>query len=469
MRPRSPTSALSLREAFLSGLDSAAGDRTGVQLLAVELSPDTDLLDLWLALPREFGSFWETTDETIVGTGICLRIDPAENWDEDLARIAAAVRLPIPMADFSSNHVPEPRLLGSVPFAPGWVDERWACFLTPGFVLPRWTMFRVSGRVTLQLAIDGPIDESTHETVERDLAAIESALSGEFGAEQPWAAPSPAMIAPGQDATSWQASVESAVTAIREGRFQKVVLSRYVTHEFPQPVSPVALLRRLSKSRAGRYRFGLRQDDTAFIGASPECLFDKRSDHVRVEALAGTYDLGRDNSARALIQATEHLFASGKDLEEHSLVVRGVMDALDSVSDSVTAAEWPLVREARGLAHLSTDVTAELRSGVTALELIEVLHPTPAVGGLPGAAALEFIRKVEPEPRGLFAAPVGWISPTGDACLAVAIRSVLLCGNQARVYAGAGIVSASEPAAEWEETAAKLRWLSELGAEDEGA
>lgn len=467
MRPRSPVPALCLGEAISFGLDSPAAERTGVQLVAVELPPDTDPLDLWVALPAEFGTFWETAGETIAGIGICLGIDPAENWTEELDRVAAAVHLPT--ADFPTDHVLEPRLLGSVPFAPGWVDERWASLSSPGFVLPRWTVFRTAARVTLQLAVEGPIDASVRKTIERDLASIESALSAESGAVQPWTQPFPAIIPPGQDARSWQASVASAVTAIREGHLQKVVLSRFVIHDFPDPVSPVALIRRLSESGAGRYRFGLRQDDTAFIGASPECLFDKRSDSVRVEVLAGTVDLGPDSSVKALIRATEHLFTSVKDLEEHLLVVRGVLDALEPVSESVASAEWPLVREARGLAHLSTDVTAELWPGVTPLALIDALHPTPAVGGLPSSAALEFIQQVEPEPRGLFAAPVGWISPSGDACLAVAIRSALLCGDQARVYAGAGIVSASDPTAEWEETEAKLRWLGELGSEDEDA
>ncbi|TFG66371.1 MAG: isochorismate synthase [Gemmatimonadales bacterium] len=467
MRPRSPTSALSLRDMFLPGIDSPAADQPAVLLLAAELPPEADPLNLWLAISGESGAFWETEEETISGVGVCLRLDPAGVWTEQIRRVAAAVR--VPTMDSSSGHAPEPRLLGSLPFAPDWVDEQWACLSRPGFVLPRWTMFRAAGLVTLQLAVEGPVDDAVRETIERDLASIESTLFGDSGTEQPWAQPSPARTPRDQDAASWQTAVESAVTAIREGLLQKVVLSRSVTHDFPYPVSPIALLRLLRESRAGRYRFGFRQGDTAFVGASPECLFDKRSNSVRVEALAGTYDLGPDNTADALIRATEHLFASGKDLEEHSLVVWGILDALGSMSDSVSADEWPVVRESQGLAHLSTNVTAELRPGVTPLTLIEALHPTPAVGGLPGSAALEFIRQVEPEPRGLFAAPVGWISPAGDACIAVAIRSALLTGDQARVYAGAGIVAGSDPAAEWEETAAKLRWLGKLGPEDEGA
>ncbi len=451
MRPRSPVPAVSLGEAFSAGLDSPTASQSAALLLAVDLPPDTDPLIVWAALPDEFGVFWETAVETIASVGICFRIDPAGDRTEGLSRIEAAVRLPT--ADFPTGDAPAPRLLGSQLFAPGWVDECWTCLSNPGFVVPRWTVFRTAGRTTLQLAVEGPIDNTSRAEIEQDLASIERALSGDFGdssesgVEQPWARPSPATIPPGQDAASWKQSVESAVSAIREGHLQKVVLSRYVTHEFPHPVSPIAVLRRLSESGAGRYRFGLRNGDTAFIGASPECLFDKRGASVEVEALAGTYDLGGDDSVEALIRATEHLFSSGKDLEEHALVVRGILDALAPVSTSISAAEWPLVRKARGLAHLSTDVTAELRPGVTPWALIDALHPTPAVGGLPGPAALEFIRRTEPEPRGLFAAPVGWISLTGDACLAVAIRSVLLRGNRARVYAGAGIVAASESSA----------------------
>jgi isochorismate synthase EntC len=182
-----------------------------------------------------------------------------------------------------------------------------------------------------------------------------------------------------------------------------------------------------------------------------------------VEALAGTYDRGSDDSRDGLIRATEHLFGSGKDLEEHALVVCGITEALTPLCDSVTAADWPEVREARGLAHLSSQITAELRPDVSAFDLIDALHPTPAVGGLPASAAIDFIRKTEKAPRGLFASPIGWISANGDACLAVAIRSALLYGRQAEVYAGAGIVTGSDAAAEWTETGAKLRWLSEIG------
>ncbi|MDH3297656.1 MAG: isochorismate synthase [Gemmatimonadota bacterium] len=461
MRPRSPAAALGLREELLPGLSSAA-DSSALLLATVELPADTDPLALWESFPGEPGVYWDTDTETISGAGICLAAEAVDQHREHLTRLASAVRLPA--SDFATDQPPTPRLLGAVPFVQGWIDEGWARLGPAGFALPRWTLFRRAGRSTLQLAIEGPICDADLERVASELTRLEASLSSP-AADRPWGRFSAATIPPGQDELTWGRAVEAALEEIRASHFQKVVLSRCVTHEFSRPVSAVTVLRQLSASAAGRYRFGLRHGDTAFVGASPECLFDKRGTAVELEALAGTYDLGGDDSEAGLIRATEHLFASGKDLEEQSLVVRGILDALTPLSDSVTAAEWPTVREARGLAHLSTQLVARLRPGVSPFELIDALHPTPAVGGLPRPEALAFIRATETSPRGLFAGPVGWISPDGDACLAVAIRSALLLGNRACVYAGAGIVAASDPTAEWEETTAKLRWLHELCAE----
>jgi isochorismate synthase len=458
MRPGSPAPPLALWEALLPAFTSSQTDNRALLLATLELPCETDPLDLWSALPEQQGVFWDTADETIAGVGVCLGPEA-----ETLSRIRAAVRLP--STSTPAGDAPTPRLFGALPFSPGWVDEEWCRLGGPGFVLPRWTLFHRAGDATLQLAVEGPVSDSDRSAIAAELARIEAALSSGLADRGVWGRPAAATIPAGQDAASWAGAVDAALTEIQAGRLQKVVLSRFVNHEFSRPLSAIAVLRQLSDSSAGRYRFGLRRGDTAFVGASPECLFDKRGSVLRVEALAGTYDLGRDDTEAGLIKATEHLFASGKDLEEQSLVVRGILDALAPLSVSVTAGEWPAVREARGLAHLSTDVTARLRPGVTPMDLIDALHPTPAVGGLPRPEALSFIREVEEAPRGLFAAPVGWISPEGDACLAVAIRSALLTGDRARVYAGAGIVAASDASSEWEETAAKLRWLYELTAE----
>lgn len=444
-----------MRDEIGRALRSPAVAEASILLARIELPRDADVLALWAAFPDAPNSFFQDADETIVGSGVCLQVSH-DSESSSLSRLGDAIGiLGEPCGSL-------PRLLGARPFAPEWFDQRWAALTRHEFVLPRWTMLRTPRRTLLQLAIEGPVHEELTAEILAESDQLVAALESDRPLPGVWARPRAASIPPGQDEQTWRDAVVRALQVIDDGVMKKVVLSRHVTHDFSEAVDSAALLRQLSDSNTGRYRFGLKNEGTSFVGASPECLFDKRGTVLRVEALAGTYDMGSDESAEALIRATEHLFGSGKDLEEHALVVCGITDALAPLCKKVTAADWPEVREARGLAHLSSQITAELLPGVSAFDLIGALHPTPAVGGLPVSKALDFIRETEKAPRGLFAAPIGWIAADGDACLAVAIRSALIRGRQAEVYAGAGIVTGSDPAAEWNETGAKLRWLSEI-------
>lgn len=429
------------------------------------LPPEVDPLRAWHAAPADaFAAFWETDRETLAGIGVTAS--------------------GVPDARFGTR---TPRWLGGVPFATDWSDADWAPFLEAGFVLPRWTLHRGAAdeSVKVSLAVRGPLGDGDFDRIEEEYRRIVEAVVERHG-DGPGnrGDRGGAMSRLGLRAGSappdlwfarqvWEETVRTALTEIEAGRLEKVVLARRVAVPLPAGLTAVDVIDRLRVEEAGRFRFGLRREGRAFVGASPECLFRKRGNSVEVEALAGTFDLdsdraGSDGGGAAgtpgddLIRAAEHLFASGKDLEEHALVVRGVVEALESLALSVVPDEWPEVREARRLAHLSTTVRAHLPRGVDALDLVSALHPTPAVGGLPREAAMRFIRRNEPAPRGLFAAPIGWIDSAGNACLAVGIRSALLLESHAWVYAGAGIVAASQPEGEWDETTAKLRWFGEL-------
>jgi isochorismate synthase EntC len=100
-------------------------------------------------------------------------------------------------------------------------------------------------------------------------------------------------------------------------------------------------------------------------------------------------------------------------------------------------------------------MTGELERDTHVLELVAALHPTAAVGGVPKARALQLIAEQEPLGRGWYAGPIGWFDASGDGDFAVAIRSALIRGSRARVYAGAGIVRGSTPVAEYRETLLK--------------
>jgi len=165
-------------------------------------------------------------------------------------------------------------------------------------------------------------------------------------------------------------------------------------------------------------------------------------------------------------QLADQLLCSKKDREEHEIVVRSTMSALAEVCEDVTRlAGTPRVATARAVQHLETPVSARMSTAGTVLDLVERLHPTPAVGGYPSERALSVMRELEEIDRGWYAGPFGWTDPDGSGEFAVALRSGLLSGRMAALFAGSGIVADSVPAAEFEETRLKLRpMLSALGA-----
>ncbi|HET7504421.1 MAG TPA: isochorismate synthase, partial [Kofleriaceae bacterium] len=208
----------------------------------------------------------------------------------------------------------------------------------------------------------------------------------------------------------------------------------------------------------------------ALIAATPERLVQRDGELVRCDALAGTRsihpgalppDAPATTRDRIIADASLALHASAKERREHELVVQAIRDALAGGAEVDAPAE-PGIRVLRHVIHLHTPFRARLREPVHVLELAGRLHPTPAVGGTPREIAADWIRTREPVARGWYAAPVGWFDLDGNGELAVAIRSGVLAGNRAHLWAGAGIVAGSDPERELAETEIKLRAM--LGA-----
>jgi isochorismate synthase len=217
----------------------------------------------------------------------------------------------------------------------------------------------------------------------------------------------------------------------------------------------------------------------ALIAATPERLIRRDGELVQCDALAGTYSIhpgsfppGKpeiDDTAavrdRLIAEAGAALIASQKERREHALVVEAIRAALADCAD-VDAPAAPDFRVLRHVVHLLTPFRARLRTPRHVLELAARLHPTPAVGGTPRELAADWIRTREPVARGWYAAPVGWFDLDGNGELAIAIRSGVLAGNRAHLWAGAGIVAGSDPDRELAETEIKLRaMLGALGIE----
>jgi len=244
---------------------------------------------------------------------------------------------------------------------------------------------------------------------------------------------------PRPDRRGWQTAVEDALDRIVAGQLEKVVLARQVAVEAEEPFDLAGILDRLraENPRSFTYAAG------SFVGASPELLLRRRGERVVSRPMAGTVARGdsRDDDDRlgAAMQA------SAKERSEHRLVVNEVRRSLLAVCDDVVSDDPQVVRLPT-VAHLATTVRGTLKPGsASALGIAAILHPTPAVAGVPRGAALVAIAELEQFERGLYAGPIGWVDARGDGDWAVALRGASLDGARARLVAGAGIVAGSDP------------------------
>ena len=256
------------------------------------------------------------------------------------------------------------------------------------------------------------------------------------------------------DREGWRHAVEEALVRIGAGRLEKVVLARQVVVDLARPTAVATLVDRLRRDQPACFTCAA----GSYVGASPELLARRRGRLVVSRPMAGTVAQGgRDRADDARLVAA--MAASAKEQAEHRLVVDAVRAGLAAICDDVTAGARPEVVRLSTVAHLATTVRGRLQDPSTsALAVAARLHPTPAVGGVPRAAALAAIAELEGFDRGVYAGPVGWVDARGDGDWAVGLRGATLDagGRRARLVAGAGIVAGSDPDAEWEETEAKL-------------
>jgi isochorismate synthase len=257
---------------------------------------------------------------------------------------------------------------------------------------------------------------------------------------------------------SWAAAVETAAARLRAGEAAKVVLAREVVARGDGVVSAGMVARTLRAAYPSCFTYLVTgADGTAFAGASPEMLIRRSGRRAFSHPMAGSVARGATEAEDDRL--AHELEASAKDNAEHRLASDFVVEALRPFARSVSARPPEVVRFTN-IQHLATAVTAELLDPpADVLELAAALHPTPAVGGWPRAAADALIDELEGMERGWYAGAVGWIDSHGDGEFAVALRCGLLWEDGARLYAGVGVMPDSDPARELEETELKFKAL----------
>ncbi|KAF8648078.1 hypothetical protein HU200_065117 [Digitaria exilis] len=262
---------------------------------------------------------------------------------------------------------------------------------------------------------------------------------------------------------SWDLAVTKALQMIkgRQRELVKVVLARCSRYITDTCIDPVELLACLKVEGQNAYQFCIQPADApAFVGNSPEQLFYRKYLNISSEALAGTRARGKTRADD--FQIGQDLLLSNKEDTEFTIVRDSIKKKLEMICDEVIVHPSKALRKLPRVQHLSAQLAARIRSEDDEFEILNTLHPSPAVCGLPTEESRRFIRDYEIFDRGMYAGPVGWFGGA-ESEFAVGIRSALLGkGHSTLVYAGAGIVEGTNPSFEWDELDLKASQFAKL-------
>ncbi|ACB53828.1 isochorismate synthase [Crocosphaera subtropica ATCC 51142] len=255
----------------------------------------------------------------------------------------------------------------------------------------------------------------------------------------------------------FESSVASALRSIKDNHFQKLVLANALDLTDSQDFSIVTCLKKLRYYHPDCYLFAINNGkNNCFVGASPERLISLKNKQLLTDALAGS--ISRGNTKSDDYYLAQKLLKSSKERREHQVVIEFIVQRL--INLGLTPQISPLkVLKLSNIQHLWTPIYTQLNPNIHPLEIVAKLHPTPAVSGFPTGVTCQEIKRYETFERGFYAAPLGWIDYDGNSEFIVGIRSALISGNHARLYAGAGIVEGSEPEKELEEIQLKFQGL----------
>lgn len=459
-----------------AALRVTAGRSTPTLVAAVMPSPDVDPVALFAAAEAAGleCALWLRPEEGVA----LLGVGAAWSWSASGPERFTAID--VAWQDLAAGAVVEgtgprgtgPLLVGGFAFADASATSAvWQGFETARAVLPALLLtvtpqgsWLTSSHV---LAPGAPAEEVAQVLARTWYQLCQDAelrvRSGGDGAEQPRQALRLTASRPGPG--DWRASVARMAGAVGRGRLDKVVLARQVDLEAGAPISVPAVLERLRARATGSTVFAIGCAGRTFLGASPERLVRLEGRHLVSVAMAGSSRRGADRAEDERLAG--ELLASDKEREEHAVVVDMLRATLEPLTDDLLIPARPHVERLRHLQHLVTPVEGRLRERSSVLRLAALLHPTPAVGGMPRDLALELIAEEESHERGWYAGPLGWLDRSGDGELVVALRSGVVAGTRATLLAGCGIVADSDPEREWQESTTKLLALgSALGRVD---
>ncbi|WP_400242910.1 isochorismate synthase MenF [Niallia sp. JL1B1071] len=407
--------------------------------------------------------FWKDPSgkNMLVGIGICEKIECSSgesSYSYVEKRWKRLLENAIVYNEF--NHIGiGPVLLGGFSFDPlKEKTELWDGFSEAHFYVPQFMLSEIDGNqfITTNILIQSDKMEYAKEALKKQSFAFHKSIKESTS----HTLPSIQKVIEA-DREKWKVTVDKVISKL-DDTLKKVVLARASKVNFTKELVTESVLKNLIQQQSNGYIFALEAHDKCFTGASPERLVKKEGDTVFSTCLAGS--ISRGNNKEEDNALAEELLTDSKNREEHNYVVKMIKNAMQEVCTSVEMPANPQIMKMRDIQHLYTPVSGKVKETESLISLIRLLHPTPALGGFPRDVALEVIREVEGLDRGLYGAPIGWLDYEGNGEFAVSIRSGLLHGNSATIFAGCGIVADSDPELEYIETAIKFKpMLTALG------
>ena len=415
----------------MAGLMSAYQPSRSIERIEIRIHPVDMLAWLSVQLP-EVKIYGANQDDTMaiaaIGEAVCLTSQRKGNLKKIFKKLRSCL----------TPRYPYLQWYGGFCFDDRHLDSDWKEFGAYRFVLPRFELAAQGDKMifccnwTPQDNIKDVLRQLNRVVIPKSRAGHTKIKGGIISrrSDQP-------------DQKLWEQDVKKI---LRDATVEKVVLARKTSLSFQEGPDPWVMLRQLKKVTPNSYHFAFQFKKTVFLGASPERLYRRHGRSMASEALAGTVAQG---------VAPKVLQNSRKNRWEHALVVDAIQAAFKDFCTTYRYPKSPSVLTLPSGHHLMTQFQGQLKDGVNDEDILQFLHPTPALGGTPRKHALDIIRKLEGFSRGWYGAPVGYVGLEG-AEFVVGIRSGLARARKLSVFAGAGIVRGSRPQSEWDEVENKI-------------
>ncbi|MEW6506461.1 MAG: isochorismate synthase [Bacteroidota bacterium] len=411
---------------------------------------DKEIFDsalLSLNLPSDTCFYWNNpeSNKIFLSIGECYKINNSIHTDE--------FNFISNMDEFRLEQVPA--IFVSIKFPSDKNDSVWQVFDQFSYSVPRLIFYTENNLCYLIIFLSPQEINSSNNIIDELEKKIESIGSNKIS----FYSPATYKIISKTSYDEWTEMVNYALRKISEDVISKVVLSRILECEISCMPNLIHIISKLKEDYPESSIFIYRRWNSIFLGASPEKLLVINKNKIETEALAGTTKRGETDSADN--QLSNLLLNDKKELAEHNNVVEYIVKIISEFAAGIQFGK-PSIKKLKYIQHLWTPIKADLIQNISVFNIINKLHPTPAVCGDPKESALELINKLENFERGLFTGVLGWYSNNGLGEFTVAIRSALINYNKLLVYAGCGIVEGSIPEKEFYETELKLKSILSL-------